>query len=223
MISIGTFTIDWHNVDFDDVYILQQNNYLLSALCDMMGSRFETLQSTICRCWKGDYLSGKQLGFIPKNRWFDSFYCSYRPCSDSRVAMGDCHVDVDPFLHSCIQIYSVEEYKDLNVVRYTSTVPTMLSAGHLAVAVADSLESLTEDIDAPSSLLETMIRLNKRAGELSLLLFSHTPKYLFNLVIGAILFIYSETLASSTLFQYSLAGSLGLVLALAWFILSLYR
>lgn len=168
-------------------------------------------------------MSGKQLGFVPKNSWFDSYYCSYRPCADSRVAMGDCAVDVDPFLHSCIQIYSAVETYNPEVVRYTSELPTMISAGNLAIAITESMESLLIDNDSQSPLSTSLRRFIRLVGDFLFALFSHSPIYLFNLVMGSLLFVYSESLASSTLFQYFLAGSLGLVLALAWFLFSIYR
>lgn len=222
VISIGEFTIDWHLVDLDDVYIVQQNHLVMDILCRVAGPQLELLEQMFCKCLRGIRDSAESHGVVPQSSSIMSrSYCSYRPC-DSRLAMNDCIVSIDPFRHACIVTSNVNSLPT-SAITYSHKIPTTGYLGQSLVLLIESFLTHVDDIPSLSPYADSVKEVANYLGRWSSHLLNYCPQHLANAAVGIGLLVYSDELAGSKLFQYSLAGALGLFLALAWLLLTIYR
>ena len=226
LISNGLFTIDTNQISYNDVYLIQENHYLVNFICENLGKYSEYFSTSFCHCWSGEMLSGKTIGLSSKNNYYDTKFCSSRPCSEKTMSLGTCEIVVDPFRRSCVKITSLEEVNPLSV-SYNLTIPTTESLGIFLKAMAQSFENNLKEFD--SNLNTNSIVFDFIISMLHILrifvdkIFTRVPFYIFNLILGSLLFINAETLANSKIFQYLLVASIGLAMAFGWILLTLYR
>lgn len=204
--------------------LIQQNHLLMDLLCQFM-SQSQSMENIVCKCWKGDYNAAKNIDFGGYNPsgLVQRSYCSYRPCVDYRLAVGDCQVFTDSFRHVCLEVYTnSDDPLPSESVTYSLSVPTM-NLGSVVAAIVDSFQTHIRDIESLQSYENILENIAEVMEYWLNILFSLCPSYLANFAMGATLHFYSDDVADSKLFQYVLVGSLGLILAITWIVLTIYR
>jgi hypothetical protein len=99
----------------------------------------------------------------------------------------------------------------------------MSLVGRFLRSVALSFKRNLDSINYNQQYLHGLAEVFNFVGALSDMVFTYVPLYLFNLVFGVILISDSHGIASSKLFQYVLASTIGFALALVWIGIAVYR
>lgn len=117
-ISNGLFTINTTAISYNDIFLFQENYYLLNIFCNLPIHEsfrlYSVFRSTMCHCYwnSGKLISGKELGLISNANYLDTSFCSYRPCQGMYVINDYCQFKIDPFRKACVRIYSNDIYLD---------------------------------------------------------------------------------------------------------------
>ena len=199
----------------DDVYMIQQNYASINYFCGSEYSHYlGPLREQICRCWGGE------SHIDDKNSTSDESQLCKKPVVCDERFRGNCRYKVDPFRTSCI-MYPKNAVESIT---YTREIPVLeLPSG---TNFEKSLESFGNYIDSRKWLSSRGVRLTilfQRAGMGLDKLFSVIPSYLARIVGGVALIGLADDLSSSMVFQYFLAGTLGVFMAFLYLFVAISR
>ncbi len=238
-ISYGRYDIELSNTDdlWNKITLIQKQHFVVSVICS--NDLLQPYLQSWCQCendllsiTKGvtddDYMFKNASDYIQQHN--PGKWCINKKgkCTSKDFINGKCTItEIDPFLSSCLWI-PTEKAEVL--VSYTLDTP-MVSSHYNITSILLNIASMAGDVvEGDSSLPDAVTRsvpvLRKYASMVGPYLDSwaaYVPYCLANLITGFIILYYSESLTSSSLFRYSIAGLFGLLIAFMMFAIYIYR
>ena len=239
-ISYGRYDIELSNTYdlWNKIKLIQKQHFVVSAICS--NELLEPYLQNWCQCenvdssiTKGatddDYMFKNASDYIQQHnpgKW--CVKTEKGKCTSTDLSNGRCTItEIDPFLSSCLWI-PTEKAEDL--VSYTLDIP-MVSSHYNITSILLNIVSVAGDVvegdsSLPDAVADSVPVLHKYASIVGPYIDSwaaYTPYCLANLVTGFIILYYSESITSSSLFRYSIAGLFGLLIAVMMFAIYIYR
>jgi len=249
LVSDGVFSIS-NVADASSIQLVQHNYASINLFCGSDLSHYlGPVRTAICSCsgiW-GQVL-GSGSGSVPADAGLHGEAAgagagsssSHEWCYVTDVCKGvksgaDCIVQVDPFRTACISYHTAPGTSASAAATATHGGPGA-SFASISYARVTPMLNLNIDFGAvwgafgkwidQTQVVSQWVRFESAfsvAGSFANKLTKCIPSYLWRTVVGLWLLQVAEELTSNTLFQYVLAAVFGVVLAVIWVVLVVYR
>ena len=218
-ISDGVFTFESTSL-VRDVELVQYNYYSVNKICQNFAS-FPFRANFFCKCWSED--EGNHHINI------NDADCASKRISLVGVGSAAFTYKVDPFRTACVSFNLADINEDPNTkyVTYNTVIPMFFSSSNIG-GWLDSISSTFKSFGVPVDdifYVDSILDAERKHAILSFFdkVLSFLPSYIVFFFLGLLVLHDTENLASSTWFQYLLAASFGVLLALAACVLFIYR
>jgi len=236
LVSDGIFHISAVSVsDADSIQLVQHNYASVNFFCGSEISKYLwPVRAAICSCsgvW--DQVLGTATTADAAGAAVDSNsheWCYIKDVCKGVKAGADCIVQVDPFRTACISYHTGTSAAtsthggpgaSFASIAYTRVTP-MLDLNIDFSVVWGAFGRWFDQTNVASQWILTEHAF-VMAGSVANTLTRYIPSYLWRTVVGLWLLHVAEELTNNTLFQYVLAAVFGVVLAVIWVVLVVYR
>ena len=209
LISDGEFLISGVQ-EPSSIQLIQRNYALVNTLCGLdISTYLGPLRSTLCACWFGsDADADADVNVNRSQEW-----CVVKDICENH---GSCTVQVDPFRAACIA-YAPGA---LGSVSYDRRIPSIdIGSTDFQTTFGALGKWIDKKVNIPFGFEFSLHYVGGTVDYLG----QYIPTYLFRMLVGLWLLSVADELSSNILFQYVLAAVFGVLLAIIWVLLVVYR